>query len=431
MNRTDGYTTDVSYPAFFHKEMQPVWLSATAHFQGFSAPDTASHFTFCELGCGLSTNLLVSAACHPNGHFIGVDFNEQHLQIARTAAISCGLANIEFIHADFAEFLRSNHKKFDFMASHGVWSWIAPDHKNALLANVTASLKPGGLFYLHYMCHPGSTELTAFQNVLNVFSHHIPGSSSQRVQMGLKLLRQLSNRGLFNDQPAMLKHLDNLEQKNPAHLAHEFLTDHWNPQHSVDVHSQIGEAGLGYLGSADIFGNLDPSLSIPGNLQGIIRQTQIPPLSETLKDMARGSHQRMDLFQKEPHPCTDQSFAKQINKILFHLMPDAPTKGPVSFSTPIGTIEGTEEILSPLLHSLATGPKSFAELTQIPAYAGQTGLLLQTLQLLMTQEIVHPAKALMTPENARTSALAQWFTDNGITLKIVDECGTALGGSAP
>lgn len=36
MNRTDGYTTDVSYPAFFYKEMQPLWLSSVALLLGFT-----------------------------------------------------------------------------------------------------------------------------------------------------------------------------------------------------------------------------------------------------------------------------------------------------------------------------------------------------------------------------------------------------------
>ncbi|MCD9028804.1 class I SAM-dependent methyltransferase [Luteimonas sp. BDR2-5] len=233
MNRTDGYTTDVSYPAFFHKEMQPVWLSSVVRFLGFAAPDVAKPFTFCELGCGIGINLLVAAASHPQARFVGVDFNERHLRTARDAARSSGLENIEFVHAGFAGFARDNRARFDFVTTHGVWSWIAPEHRASLLECVAAALEPGGLFYLHYMCHPGSTDMLPVQHLLNVFSHHVPGTSAQRAQAGLDLLHQLGEAGLFVDRPAVLARLRKLRETDPNHLAHEFLTDHWRPQHSV------------------------------------------------------------------------------------------------------------------------------------------------------------------------------------------------------
>ena len=426
MNRTDGYTTDVSYPAFFYKEMQPVWLCCVAHFLGFAAPDLTRPFTFCELGCGTGTNLLVAAASHPQARFVGVDFNENHLQTARAAALSSGLENVEFIGCSFQEFATGHHTPFDFITTHGVWSWIAPEHQSSLLDCVQVHLKPGGLFYLHYMCHPGSTELATLQHFLNLFAHHIPGTSAQRAQTGLKLLRQLSDRGLFTDQPAVLKHLRNLERLNPNHVAHEFLTDHWQPQHSVAVHQRIGQAGLGYLGSADVFHNLDTSLSVPGPMQAVIRQTQAPALAETLKDMARHSHQRMDLFQREPQPLGQQKHLAQLGEMLFQPLPDTPMQGPISFATPIGNIEGPENIFSPLLQSLATGPASFARLAQLPAFAGQPGALLQALQLLMRQEIVHPLKPAPATTTAHAERLTQWFRRNGISLQTIEPCGTAI-----
>lgn len=429
-NRTDGYTTDVSYPAFFYKEMQPLWLTSVARLLGLAAPDPARPFTFCELGCGIGINLLVAAASHPDARFVGVDFNPAHLHTARDAARAGGLENIEFVHSGFADFSSSNRTQFDFIATHGVWSWIAPAHQASLLACVAASLKPGGLFYLHYMCHPGSTDMLAVQHFLNVFSHHVPGTSAQQARTGLELLRQLGEAGLFVDKPAVLARLQKLGELDPSHLAHEFLTDHWHPQHSVDVHRQVGVAGLSYLGSADVFNNLDPQLSIPGRLQGVVNRIAAPALAETLKDMARNSHQRMDLFQREPRPLGRDARLAQVDAIVFKLLPGAPTQGPFSFATPIGNIEGPAEILTPLLQRLAAGPASFAELARLPALAGQPGLLLQSLQLLMFREIVHPVKPVPTPGNPHAQKLAQWFERHGISLRLVDECATAVGNPA-
>lgn len=423
---TDGYISDVSYPAFFYKEMQPVWLAMTAGLQGFSAPRVDRPFALCELGCGIGINLLVAAACHPGARFLGVDFNEDHLAIAAEGARAGGIDNIEFVHADFAEFARGNGRQFDFITSHGVWSWIAPHQQEALLEIISQGLKPQGLFYLHYMCHPGSTDLLPFQHLLNLCAHLMPGPSPRKAQVGLKLLQQIADSGLYADRPAMLRHLANMAKRSPADLAHEFLTDHWQPQHSVDVHQRVSQSGLTLLGSADIFNNLDMSLSIPGNLQGLIRQTAVPALAETLKDMARNAHQRMDLFQKDPAGPSREKCLAGLDEAIFHLLPDAPQPGPVSFSTPIGPIIGPEDVFAPLLRKLAAGPASGAELSRLPAFSGDVGKLLQPLQLLMMQEIAHPGAGTPQADPDRVRGLSRWFERKGIALTIIEECATAV-----
>ncbi len=425
MNRTDGYTTDVSFPAFFYKEMQPLWLSSVALMQGFSRPDVTGPFRFCELGCSVGINLLVAAACHPDADFTGVDFNAGHLESARDAARAAGLQNIRFIHAGFAEFTADNRAQYDFITSHGVWSWIAPEHRNALLQCVNHSLKPGGLFYLHYMTHPGSTGMMPLQNLLNVFAQQIPASSSKQIAMALKLVRQLADKGLFADQPETLRHLGNLEGKDPNHLAHEFLTDHWQPQHAVELHQQIGTIGLSLIGSADVFNNLDPALSIPGNLQGLIRQTAVPMLAETLKDLARNTHQRMDLFQRTPAPLPQDALITGLQGMRFTLLPGARTSGPTIYATPIGDVQAPEALIAPLLKSLDQGPQSVRDLVRLPAFAGNLGTLLQSLQLLMMQEIIHPILQ-DSPNETAPIALSQWFADHAASFAVVGECGTAI-----
>lgn len=422
--RADGYTTDVDYPAFFYKEMQPVWLACVSRLLGFAAADVARPFRYGELGCGLGINLLVAAACPPQAEFVGVDANARHLRIASDAARAAGLENIEFVHSGFVEWATRQSTPFDFMATHGVWSWVAPQHRAGLLACVEAHLAHGGLFYLHYMCHPGATDLLELQHLLNLFAPHVPGDSARQLQMGLKLLRQLADRGMFVDRPGVLKHLDNLQTKDPNHLAHEFLTDHWQPQHATDVHRQVGALGLDYLGSADAFNNLDVSLSIPGQLQAVLRQTLIPALAETLKDMARNSHQRMDLFQRQARPLDQAAHGAQLGATVFRALPGAPTSGPVAFATPIGPVEMPQALSSALLQRLALGPASFAELAQLPAFSSQPEALLQTLQLMLAQEIVHPAHLASVP--GRAQGLTQWFARNGIALRVLEDGGTAV-----
>jgi len=424
MTWTDGYISDVSYPAFFYQDMQPLWLATVAGFGGFAAPDPERPFALCELGCGIGINLLVAAACHPHASFVGVDVSDEHIRLARDAATACGLTNIDFVQADFPSFARDNERPFDLITSHGVWSWIAPAHRAALLDCVAQALRPGGLFYLHYMCHPGSTDLQPLQHLLNLCAHHMPGPSPRKAQVGIALLQQLAQGGFFADKPGMQRHLANMAKRDPADLAHEFLTDHWQPAHSVDVHQLVEQAGLAFIGSADPFNNLDVSLSIPGALQGLIRQTRVPALAETLKDMARNAHQRMDLFQKDPAPLSREAFLARLRDTRFRLLPGAPERGPVSFATPIGPITGPETIFTPLLQRLSQGPASGAALLDLPAFATDVGALVQSLQMLMMQGIAHPMRS-SAPGDDRAEALSRWFAQNGIALEVIGACATA------
>lgn len=422
MSRTGGYVSDVRYPAFFYKEMQPLWLTTVAGFLGFAAPDVSGAFSLCELGCGAGVNLLVAAACHPGARFVGVDVNAADLHDAREAAAASGIDNVEFVQGDFASFATRNERCFDLVTCHGVWSWVAPEDRALILETAARGLSAGGLLYLHYMCHPGSTDMTPLQHILHLCAHHMPGPSTRQAQTGMKLLAQMIEAGAFADQPAMRRHLANMARRDPADLAHEFLTDHWQPQHSADLHQQVGRSGLRYLGSADVFNNLDVSLSIPGRLQPLIRRTAVPALAETLKDVARNAHQRMDLLGKDAGPRPPSA----IGATIFRALPGAPPTGPVTFRTPIGPITGPEAIFTPLLERLAAGPASVAELARLPVFADGAAALLPSLQLLMMQQLAHPMVATTPGAAERAARLAHWFAGRGIALRPIPECGTAV-----
>lgn len=420
-----SYVTDVKFPAFFYKEMQPVWISHLVRMQGISAPDIKKSFNFCELGCGVGINLLVAAACHPDAHFYGIDLNLEHIEIARSAAESVGIKNVDFIYGEFSE-VSEFSKSFDFIVTHGVWSWVAPEVREKILDFVDNQLKPCGVFYLHYMCHPGSTDLNVLQHILKLFSKQVPGTSAHKVKSGVQLLKELDRRGAFVDQPNVRRHLEQLSGRAANDLAHEFLTDYWFPQHSSDVHHQVGTREMSYVGSADVFNNIDVTLSIPRAMQPLILQTKIPEMSEAFKDVARNSRQRMDLFQRFPNALNPKEYAETCESIVIELLPGAPKPGPISFVTPIGTIDGPDFLCAPILQRLQTGPASLSELKQLPVFEEKFGLLLQTVQMMMMAEIVHPCKPVDDESRRNARALTQWFASNGIALKVLETCGSAV-----
>ncbi|MEV9616151.1 class I SAM-dependent methyltransferase [Aliarcobacter butzleri] len=426
MKQKDGYILDVTYPIFFYKEMQALWLSNTINFLGFKTPNITKSFSYLELACGTGINLIVCAINNPNGHFIGIDFNKKHIDIANKSVKEIGLKNIEFICCDFATFFKENEQKFDFIVNHGTFSWISPTNQKNILKIVSEFLNDLGILYLHYMCYPGSTPLLPIQKLLNLVDHHVNESSNKSIEIGKNLFNDLNNAGTFVDNPKINSIVKTLENSN-SYLAHEFLTDYWNPLFSVDVHKMVFKnAKATFLGSANVIENLD-NISIPSKMQEIIKNTKAPDLKEYLKDLARNSKQRVDIFQKNPQIFSNKEHIEVINKLKFKLLPNAPKKGAVTFNTLIGDIEAPKEVISEMLEKLSKKEMSFEELSTLKSFINKPMFLIETIFLLMNANYL---QVVSSNEKYIDKHFVDKFNDkmkkDGINLEIYPKCCTAI-----
>jgi len=90
--------------------------------------------------------------------FVGVDFNPTHIAAAANLAESAQLSNMRFIESSFDELLERRYadmEEFDVIALHGVYSWVAPSIRQAIVRFVGAKLKTGGALYVSYHAAPG------------------------------------------------------------------------------------------------------------------------------------------------------------------------------------------------------------------------------------------------------------------------------------
>lgn len=426
MKKQDGYVLDTTYPVFFYKEMQPLWLKTIVSFLGFKTPNIRKSFSYLELACATGANLLIAAINHPHSSFVGVDFNRQHIEQAKRLAEHLGLKNIEFIHADFAVFLAKNNRKFDFIVNHGTFSWVSSAHQQHILDIVAQSLNDLGIFYLHYMCYPGSADLLSVQKLLNLVDQHTPNSSVESIEIGKKLFSALNTAGAFVNNPkieAVIKTLEN----SSAYLAHEFLTDHWQPLYSVDVHKKVHQSTqLTYLGSANPCENRD-SISIPAKMQNMIKNIQAPALKEYLKDLARDAKQRIDIFQKSPQPFKNEEHFAAINQIYFQPLQQMPQQGIASFQTPIGPIQAPKELIALIFEHLAEKPMRFAELLNFQGFKDNPLFLIETIFLLMNAHYLHPVSTWAEQVDKNTiKKLNEYMKQQGTHLSLIPECATAI-----
>lgn len=398
MKRNQGYVSDTVYPAFFYKEMQPEWLNTITQFLGFKGINLSEPFSYLELACGTGINLIVAAINHPESTFVGVDFNPQHIHEAQTLAEQLELNNIEFVEVDFQNFLESNQSDFDFIVNHGAYSWVALEQQKEILAITSKFLKKQGIFYLHYMCYPGSLNLQPIQKLFNLIDQHAPISSRESIQIGKSLFSELHAQGAFINQPqidALVKTLNHSQD----YLAHELLTDHWQPLYSVDVHRQVREfSGLSYLASAQPVENLE-SISIPNELQPIIAKIKIPELKEYLKDLSRNAKQRTDIYQKQPSKLQQYEHLALLKQIKFELVQSRVLPNVVKFQTPIGGIRAPQTLIEKILKALADEQLGFHDFMQLAEFQPNPIYLIETLFLLMSNQYIYPVRSSIDQRN--------------------------------
>ena len=381
----------IAYPDFFHREMTPTWLRAATIALGRRTAPATDPYVWMELGCGAGMGVLLTAAAHPEGRFIGVDIDPQHVAVARERAAASGVDNIEFLHADVADMARAAddaYPRCDFIVLHGVYAWVTPDTRAAIRQVIHRWLKPGGLVYLAYMSHPGASGLAAAQRLLRL---------SAGLRQGVALLRQLeqSGAGYFVATPDMARQLAHLEHEDDAYLAHEFTSADWQPLHVADVMQDLGKSGCTYVGSATLIENID-AISIPARVQPLLRDVRDPAMAETLRDLARNQSLRRDIYQRtddgQDHRLSADAHRANLLAQTIAAMPGAPVRGPLQLDTRIGAIEAPDAWFTPVLQALSRGPATYASIARLAPYSTQPGFLNQAFLTLFWAGCAHPTR---------------------------------------
>ncbi|MEM7070623.1 MAG: methyltransferase domain-containing protein, partial [Pseudomonadota bacterium] len=131
-----------------------------------SAPERARYL---EIGCSLGYNICAQACEFPNSNFIGIDISSQHIKRANALRDQLKLSNVQFLCADVADLNIGDvlgQQKFDYIVTHGVFSWVPLEASEGILRVSKDFLAPHGLVYISYNCYPGWIGGTYLRNYL-------------------------------------------------------------------------------------------------------------------------------------------------------------------------------------------------------------------------------------------------------------------------
>jgi SAM-dependent methyltransferase len=298
----EGYITDVSYIPGFYANMAPVAMRYVTAINRFVPPAVETGFRYLELGCGLGRSLTTLAAANPAGEFIGVDMNPEHTKAGERDIHAGQLKNARMITADFKG-LPADLGEFQFIALHGVFSWVSQEVRDQILGLAMKRLAPGGLLLVSYNAMPGWAHLQPIRGMLRQYAALRPGDSLQRVREAVAYLVYMRDKKAkyFLDNPQASAYVDGMLKQDVRYLAHEYLNESWTSFYFSEVAGMFAQAGLSFIGSLPVFTNFW-DLCVRPEFQELFRTSTDRLVNEAHKDFCANTAFRWDIYAKQPRP---------------------------------------------------------------------------------------------------------------------------------
>jgi len=173
----EGYVTDLDYTYGYYGELNPIRIKMAFLNAGIKYPTIG---TACELGFGQGVSANIHAAASTiTWH--GNDFNPAQAGFAQELSNASGSSS-KFEAESFDEFCnRPGLPDYDFIALHGIWSWVSDYNRNLIVDFVRRKLKVGGVLYISYNTLPGWSAFAPLRNLLTKHAKYYGSEGLGRV----------------------------------------------------------------------------------------------------------------------------------------------------------------------------------------------------------------------------------------------------------
>ena len=272
----------IPYPTSPFRQTRPERLAAIAKLFGLEAPP-AEKCRVLELGCSMGGNLIVMAHDHPGSRFLGIDASSRQIAEGWKTIDALGLKNIQLRHLDILD-AGEDIGEFDYIVSHGVYSWVPPAVQTRMLEIVQRSLAPNGVAYISYNTYPGWHIRGVVRDMM--FYRGMQFADPQKgLAQAKSLVEFVAQSSMGSDTPyqrllqSELKHIGQMED---YYLQHEHLEEHNQPIYFHEFARRLAVNGLQYLGDADFSTMVSTNFS--------------PEVAKTLHEL--GAH---DIVQREQY----------------------------------------------------------------------------------------------------------------------------------
>ncbi|MGZ6642376.1 MAG: methyltransferase regulatory domain-containing protein [Solirubrobacteraceae bacterium] len=249
---------EVAYEGHAFPQTHPDRLAVQATLFGLR-PAPPSRCRVLELGCGDGGNLIPMALELPGSEFVGVDLAAEPVARGRALAADLGAADVRMLQGDIAA-LPDNLGTFDYVIAHGVYSWIPPEPRDALLAACRALLNPDGVAFVSYNAYPGSYLRDTARDILRF---HVDGIEDPRERMDQAgtIMELIIRAGRTSPHArALSEHMAAILARPRWVVFHDELGTVNTPVYFHEFAAHAARHGLQYLAEAHLADSLLPDL---------------------------------------------------------------------------------------------------------------------------------------------------------------------------
>lgn len=292
-----GYSVETGYTFHTYPELNPVRAALPLLLKGVRAPKIQ---TACELGFGQGCSAAIHAATQADTEWWGCDFAPAQAVFARDLVGASG-APARFYDDSFEEFAnRPDLPDFDFVALHGIWSWVSEETRAGVVAFLRRKLKPGGVVYITYNAMPGWATAAPLRHLMK---RHVDMMGAPALGPNANLDAALSTMQRFfaldpayaRITPGVTERLDGIVRQDRTYLTHEYLGGHWSPMWFSEVEARLAPAKLSFGASAWMPDHID-GLNLSPDMLAFLRDLPDPSLRETFRDVAVQAQFRRDYW---------------------------------------------------------------------------------------------------------------------------------------
>ncbi|RKQ95832.1 methyltransferase family protein [Kushneria sinocarnis] len=395
-----GYVTDVLYTPGYYSPLNPLIMQLALTRAGVVAPTVG---TACELGIGRGVSLNAHATASVT-RWYGNDFIPAQLGFARSLAEQAR-SDARLFEEDFATFCaRTDLPDFDFIALHGVWSWIDERNREVLVDFLRRRLRTGGVVYISYNTTPGWATFAPMREILREHGEVMsaPGQGTEaRVREALGFAERLLavQPGYAEVNPEVHDRLGMLQQQDSGYLAHEYFNRDWHPMPFSRVAEQLRPARLEFACSAHLPDHFDAINLTPAHRQ-LLGEIGEKHFRQTVRDFLVNQSFRRDHWVRGARELSSSERLEALRRIRVVLI--SPRQEiPLTVRGSLGEATMSEAIYAPVLEALADyRPHTLGELEHTLAGRVRQEQLEYAVVLLAGAGHLCPAQAPDTIEQA-------------------------------
>lgn len=241
---------EIPYQSKPHYPMHPDCLGTLGLLFGLQ-PAPASNCRVLELGCATGMNVICLGEALPESEFVGIDLSPTQIESGNDLIRRAGLKNVRLQAASITD-LDESWGKFDYILSHGVFSWVPNFVQEKILELSRTLLAPQGIAYISYNALPGWHLRNIVRDLMRYYGQSFE-DPVQRVEQARALLQFMAKSAPDLTSPysrLLASEAEGLSHAPDSYLFHEHLEDVNSPLYFHQFVERAGKHQLQYMSEA-------------------------------------------------------------------------------------------------------------------------------------------------------------------------------------